>query len=125
VEYWTWLATSWTVELCCRELWVCREIQLSETGCGSSLEGIGFREGTHLKFTGGLFSRERYGLDARWMMPVNSWLMLQARAGLTSTWWCSTKEQTFEGKKWTPTAIVGANFWIDKWHGRINQCAIG
>lgn len=76
---------------------------------------LAFGKEQHLKFTGGLFSRERYGLDARWMMPVNSWLMLQARAGLTSTWWCSTKEQTFEGKKWTPTAIVGANFWIDKW----------
>jgi len=69
----------------------------------------------HLKFTGGLFNRERYGVDARWMMPVNSWLMLQARAGLTSSWWCSTNEQTFEGKKWTPTAIAGANVWIDKW----------
>lgn len=49
------------------------------------------------------------------MMPINSWLMLQARAGLTSTWWCSIKDQTFEGKKWTPTATVGANVWIDKW----------
>jgi len=76
---------------------------------------LAFGKDQHLKFTGGLFSRERYGLDARWMMPVNSWLMLQARAGLTSTWWCSTNEQMFEGKKWTPTAIAGANVWIDKW----------
>lgn len=74
-----------------------------------------FGSNQHLKFTGGLFNRERYGLDARWMMPVNSWLMLQARAGLTNMWWCSTKEQTFKGKNWTPTAIAGANVWIDKW----------
>ena len=69
----------------------------------------------HLKLTGGLFSRERYGVDARWMMPVNSWLMLQARAGLISTWWCSTDEQEFESENWTPTGIVGANVWIDRW----------
>lgn len=69
----------------------------------------------HLKFTGGLFNRDRYGVDTRWMMPVNSWLMLQARAGLINTWWCSTKEQSFEGKNWTPIAVVGANVWIDKW----------
>ena len=76
---------------------------------------LAFAKDQHLKFTGGLFSRERYGLDARWMMPVNSWLMLQAQAGLTSSWWCSTKEQTFDGKDWTVTAVAGANFWIDKW----------
>ena len=76
---------------------------------------LSFGKDQHLKFTGGLFNRERYGLDARWMMPVNSWLMLQARAGLTNTWWCSTDEQSFEGKKWTSTATVGANVWIDKW----------
>ena len=76
---------------------------------------LAFGKDQHLKFAGGLFNRERYGVDARWMMPVNSWLMLQARAGLTNTWWCSTDEQTFEGKKWTPTVTVGANVWIDKW----------
>lgn len=76
---------------------------------------LAFGKDQHLKFTGGLFSRDRYGVDARWMMPVNSWLMLQARAGLTNTWWCSTDEQMFEAKKWTPTATVGANVWIDKW----------
>lgn len=76
---------------------------------------LAFGKDQHLKFTGGLFSRERYGLDARWMMPINSWLMMQAQAGLTSTWWCSTNEQMFEGKKWNPTAIAGANVWIDKW----------
>lgn len=76
---------------------------------------LSFGKDQHLKFTGGLFNRDRYGVDVRWMMPVNSWLMLRSQAGLTSIWWCSTDEQTFERKKWTPTALLGANFWIDKW----------
>lgn len=76
---------------------------------------LSLKKDNHLKFTAGLFNRERYGVDVRWMMPVCSWLMLQARAGLTSTWWLAVKEQSFDVKKWTPTAIVGANVWIDKW----------
>ena len=69
----------------------------------------------HLKFTSGLFGYERYGLDARWMMPVNSWLMLQARAGVTNQWWLSTDESVFEMKKWIATGVAGVNIWIDKW----------
>ena len=76
---------------------------------------ITFAADQHVKLTGGLFSRERYGVDARWMMPINSWLLVQARAGLTNTWWMSTDETRFEGKKWTPNAIIGANVWIDRW----------
>ena len=76
---------------------------------------LSFKDDNHLKFTAGLFSRERYGVDVRWMKPINSWLMLQARAGLVSTWWLSTKEQEFDTRKWTTTAVVGANVWIDKW----------
>lgn len=69
----------------------------------------------HLKFTGGLFGAERYGLDVRWMYPVTGWLMLQARAGLTNTWWLSTDEQTFESKRWTTTGTIGANVWLKPW----------
>ena len=69
----------------------------------------------HLKFTGGLFNRERYGLDAKWMMPINPWLMLQARAGLTNQWWMSAHETEFGTKKWVITGLAGANIWIDKW----------
>ena len=84
-------------------------------GIVSLSKELTFARDQHIKLSGGLFSRERYGVDARWMMPVNSWLMLQARAGLTSTWWLSTDEQTFEGNHWTATAIAGANVWIDPW----------
>lgn len=40
----------------------------------------------HLRLTAGLFGNERYGIDARWAWPVNSWLLLNAQVGLTSYW---------------------------------------
>lgn len=40
----------------------------------------------HLRLTAGLFGNERYGIDARWAWPVNSWLLLNAQVGLTASW---------------------------------------
>lgn len=84
-------------------------------GMAAVSKELSLKKDNHLKFTAGLFNRERYGVDVRWMMPVCSWLMFQARVGLTNSWWLSVKEHQFEVKGWTPTGIVGANFWIDKW----------
>lgn len=48
-----------------------------------------------LKMSGGLFGMERYGLDVKWMYPVNHWLALDAQVGLTgfcsmaAGWECS------------------------------------
>ena len=84
-------------------------------GMATLSKEMAFGGNHHVKLTAGLFNRDRYGLDARWMMPINSWLMVQARAGLTNEWWLSFDKQTLEGKNWTPTGIIGANVWIDKW----------
>lgn len=40
----------------------------------------------HFRLTAGLFGNERYGFDARWAWPVNSWILLNAQAGVTSSW---------------------------------------
>jgi hypothetical protein len=40
----------------------------------------------HFRLTAGLFGNERYGVDVRWAWPVNSWLLLNAQAGLTGAW---------------------------------------
>ena len=40
----------------------------------------------HLRISAGLFGRERYGVDVRWAWPVNSWLLLNAQAGVSSPW---------------------------------------
>jgi len=42
--------------------------------------------GQHLKLSAGLFGSSRYGADIKWMWPINSWLLLMAQAGLTSSW---------------------------------------
>lgn len=51
------------------------------------------------KVSGGLFGQERYGLDLKWMYPVNRWLALNAQVGVTgfcsmaAGWECSTMER--------------------------------
>lgn len=65
-----------------------------------------------LKVSGGLFGRERYGLDAKWMFPVNDWLALDAQMGLTgfcsmaADWECSKMERV--------TGQAGVNLYIEK-----------
>ena len=53
----------------------------------------------HFKVSGGLFGQERYGLDAKWMFPVNSWLALDGQIGytgycsMTVDWECSPMDR--------------------------------
>lgn len=65
-----------------------------------------------LKVSGGLFGKERYGLDAKWIYPVNRWLALDAQLGLTgfcsmaADWECSKMERV--------TGQAGVNLYIEK-----------
>lgn len=73
----------------------------------------------YFKVTAGLFGKERYGGDLRWMYPVNSWLLLQARMGLTNRWAlgasADSSESEFETRNFTFTAMFGANVWLQPW----------
>lgn len=74
----------------------------------------------YLKFTAGLFGMERYGLDVRWMFPINSWLMVNSRVGVTSGWalgfdFDGNYEREFYDDDWSLMAIGGANFWLAPW----------
>ena len=74
----------------------------------------------HFKISAGLFGSERYGADFRWMYPVNSWLMLNARLGLVRDWALgfdmhSNSECEF-GSDWHSLALLGGSLWIDPWH---------
>lgn len=68
----------------------------------------------HLKASGGLFGSERYGVDLKALYAVNSWLALEAQAGLTGfcsmavDWEASTPERL--------TALVGADVYLRKWN---------
>lgn len=73
----------------------------------------------HFKFSGGLFNRERMGVDVKWMWPVNRWLLFMAQAGVTGHWalgfdFKGNHEETF-GKDWRFTGIAGAKFYLEKW----------
>ena len=74
----------------------------------------------HFKVSAGLFSRERWGVDLKWMFPVNSWFMVNAQAGLTSHWALAFDmhgytEHSFDGS-WLATAVLGANFYLTRWN---------
>lgn len=65
-----------------------------------------------LKVSGGLFGKERYGVDAKWMYPVNHWLALDAQIGITgfcsmaADWECSSMERI--------TGQAGINLYVEK-----------
>lgn len=74
----------------------------------------------HFKFTVGLFGQERYGGDIRWMYPITSWLMVNARAGLVNHWVLgfdmhSATESEFKHDNWSKFAIAGACVWLNPW----------
>lgn len=74
----------------------------------------------YFKLTAGLFGRERYGGDLRWMYPATDWLMFHARAGLTNHWALGSnlddaKEAVFDGKDWIFTGLLGASIWLNPW----------
>ncbi len=74
----------------------------------------------YFKLTAGLFNKERYGADVRWMYPVTSWLMVNARLGLTNRWALGADihgatESDFETKDWNLSGILGASIWLNQW----------
>lgn len=74
----------------------------------------------HFKLTAGLFGMERYGADLRWMYPINSWLMVNARVGLVNHWALgfdlhSASESEFATGHWSKFGIAGASIWLDQW----------
>lgn len=64
-----------------------------------------------LKVSGGLFGMERYGLDVKWMYPVNRWLALDAQAGITGH--CSMAAGWECSKMRRMTGQAGLNVYIE------------
>lgn len=65
-----------------------------------------------MKVSGGLFGLERYGLDVKWMYPVNRWLAFDAQAGITG--YCSMAAGWECSKMGRLTGQAGMNFYIEK-----------
>jgi len=68
----------------------------------------------HLKFSSGLFSRERYGFDVKYMHPFNSWLAVTAQVGLTG--YCSMAEGWDCERLKMLTFLGGANVYLTPWN---------
>lgn len=68
-----------------------------------------------VKVSGGWFTQERYGLDAKGFWIVNSWLGLEAQAGLTG--YLSMAGPEWEASKpQRITALAGADVYLTPWH---------
>ena len=64
------------------------------------------------KISGGLFGEERYGLDVKWMYPVNDWLALNAQMGWTG--FCSMAVDWEASKMGRITGWGGARVYLNK-----------
>lgn len=68
-----------------------------------------------VKVSGGWFTQERYGLDAKGFWIVNSWLGLEAQAGLTG--YLSMAGPEWEASKpQRITVLAGADVYLTPWH---------
>ncbi|MDH6312913.1 hypothetical protein M2137_001698 [Parabacteroides sp. PFB2-10] len=66
------------------------------------------------KFSGGLFSHERYGLDVKWMFPATSWLAFDAQVGLTG--FCSMAVDWESSRMERLTGWLGTKVYLEKYN---------
>lgn len=73
-----------------------------------------FAFGRHcVKLTGGLFTQDRFGFDAKWEWAATDWFAIEAQAGLTG------RSQMLDTWAFSPvrrvTGILQAKFYLEKW----------
>lgn len=76
-----------------------------------------FGEKLFLKASGGLFSHERYGLDAKAFYTVNPWLALEAQAGWTGFCSMAAGWRASTPRRWT--ALAGTDVYLDRWNTQL------
>lgn len=70
-----------------------------------------------LKFTGGLFTYYRYGLDVKAMLIANRWLAFTGEVGYTG--YCSMVDGWHASTLDRLTFLAGPDFWIAPWNSEI------
>ena len=73
-----------------------------------------FRSSWYLKASGGLFGKERYGLDLKGMYVATRWLALEAQAGWTG--YCSMAAGWEASAPKRITALIGADVYLNNWN---------
>ncbi len=67
----------------------------------------------YVKVSGGLFGQERYGVDVKWMFPVNGWLAFDGQTGYTG--YCSMAKDWECSRMDRITGWLGARFYLGKY----------
>lgn len=75
---------------------------------------IHFNESQHIKFSGGMFSRHRYGIDVKWMGIVNRWLAFTGQCGYIGKY-STTDTWGFDNVN-TLTFLLGAKVYLNPWN---------
>lgn len=73
-----------------------------------------FNSHLHLKVSGGMFSRHRYGLDVKWMGIVNNWLAFTAQGGFVGKY--SAYDVWGFDKMNTLTFLLGSKMYLQPWN---------
>lgn len=68
----------------------------------------------YLKVSGGLFGQERYGLDLKWMCPLNNWLAFDGQVGYTG--FCSMAKDWECSKIDRITGWLGTRLYLNKYN---------
>ena len=71
-----------------------------------------------MKVSGGLFARERYGIDVKNMFIVSPWLAVTAQAGLTG--YCSMAAGWEASRMGRLTALAGPEIWLHRWNAQLS-----
>ena len=69
----------------------------------------------YFKLSAGLFSRERYGLDLKWMLPVNQWLAFDAQLGYTGLYTRASGDRVWSAMD-RLSGWAGARFYLERWN---------
>ena len=67
-----------------------------------------------LKFSGGLFDTHRYGLDVKYVFPVNAWLALEGQVGWTG--YCSMMTGWKASAPQRISAVAGVDLYLNRWN---------
>lgn len=74
---------------------------------------IGIGKHWRTRFSGGVFTRNRYGFDIKTQYELKPWLALDAEIGLTGN---LIMQKHWEASPMTRfTFLVGPDFWLDRW----------
>lgn len=90
-------------------------------GAVSLSREFNIRDSFFIRLTGGLFTRDRYGLDLKMVLPLAEWIALEGQIGCTG-WWGMYDEVKFSYPR-KVTGTIGGSIWLDRWNTQMKGAA--